>query len=716
MKKSAVFLTIILALGTFFYAEEAEEFFSGRFYYILNEKNEAVITSDMYRYRFDGELTVPKNMEALTIPSEIEGHTVTEIQSNVCSNQSYLTSVYIPSSVTTIGENAFKNSSRVTSFIIDENNPRYAAKDGIIYEKDSFNLVSCYQTSGTIKVPYGAKEIPARFFEEVVGFAEAEAAVIEIPETVTSIGDYAFKSAFLKAIKFAENINIKNMGREVFNHCHSKIIPFPNGPEEITEKTFSGAAADLVYISDSVTKICTNSFANCHEVRNIRFSNNLKTIETLSFEDFTPWYTNECPTFVLPESLEHIDGYAFKDASVDIVLPSSMTTIDKYAFAEHSFANVVIPDGLTKIEEGAFYKAGFINNLKLPEGLLYIGDKAFFGSDFEYYPEFRLPDSVEYIGESAFEESWMFPEDFGKLPASLKTIGKRAFANSGSDFYIIPEGVTEIPDEAFKGCTSLSMIEMTDSVISIGNEAFADCEGLNKIELSEKIKNVGTKAFYNCHNIEKIVLPLGVKTAGKNIVSKGTRLVHQSVAVSFIYVALFILSVWLLLRIITFAVTRKFDGKKELFVFLFFASIILMVMHTFCNIREGDWDIQFFDPMIWCSPFKYNIKQELSWIPMNLMAFPLYILMAPLNTLTYMAFAFLTPILFSCFNRIWKVSLLGFCIGVLEVLVYLFLIHHNEECGGYISKAIMDVLLVTLGAFIYFVPYQKKLKKKAEKK
>ena len=499
-----------------------------------------------------------------------------------------------------------------------------------------------YQTTGTIKVPYGAKEIPSCFFEEIAGFENEEAAVIEIPETVTSIGDYAFRSAILKSINFAENINVKNMGKEVFRYCHSQIITFPNGPEEITEKTFTGAKTELVYIPDSVTKICTNAFSSCHEVRNIRFSNNLKTIEANAFEDFTPWYTSEYPTFVLPESLEHIEGYAFKDARVNIVLPSSMKTIGKYAFAEYSFANVVVPVGLTKIEEGAFYEAGFIENLKLPEGLLYIGDKAFFGSNFEYEPEFRIPDSVEYSGESAFEESWRFPKGFGELPASLKTIGKRAFANSGSDFYIIPEGVTEIPNEAFKGCGSLTRVEMTDSVIAIGNEAFADCEGLREIKLSKKIKSVGTKAFYNCHSIEKIVLPLGVKTFGKNIVSKGTILARQSVRVSFLYVVLFILSIWLLLRIISFAITKKIDWKKELFVFLYFASIILMVMNTFCNYGEGDWKIEFFDPMIWCSPFKYNIKQELSRMPMVLIAFPLVILVNPLNTLAYVAFAFLT--------------------------------------------------------------------------
>jgi len=78
------------------------------------------------------------------------------------------------------------------------------------------------------------------------------------------------------------------------------------------------------------------------------------------------------------------------------------------------------------------------------------------------------------------------------------------------------KSVTAIGDFAFTFCTSLTSIEIPDSVIIIGDNAFESCTSLASIKISEKITSIGYYTFYNCTSLISITIPDGVKSIGES--------------------------------------------------------------------------------------------------------------------------------------------------------------------------------------------------------
>lgn len=71
---------------------------------------------------------------------------------------------------------------------------------------------------------------------------------------------------------------------------------------------------------------------------------------------------------------------------------------------------------------------------------------------------------------------------------------------------IIPEGVTEISDFAFKDCSSLKIIAIPSSITKIGKCAFYSCSSLTSITIPSSISRIGWCAFNNCSSLESIYI------------------------------------------------------------------------------------------------------------------------------------------------------------------------------------------------------------------
>ena len=80
------------------------------------------------------------------------------------------------------------------------------------------------------------------------------------------------------------------------------------------------------------------------------------------------------------------------------------------------------------------------------------------------------------------------------------------YTGAGGDV-VIPAGVKEIGDEAFRHCSNLTGVVIPDSVESIGDLAFQYCENLTSVMISDGVTKIGASAFGNCSSLKNIVLP-----------------------------------------------------------------------------------------------------------------------------------------------------------------------------------------------------------------
>ena len=89
-----------------------------------------------------------------------------------------------------------------------------------------------------------------------------------------------------------------------------------------------------------------------------------------------------------------------------------------------------------------------------------------------------------------------------EIPNSVKEIGIRSFRDCISLTNIeIPDGVEHIQDMTFYGCTNLTEVKIPDSVTSIGNIAFAYCTSLTEVKIPNSVTYIGSEAFKDCNNL-----------------------------------------------------------------------------------------------------------------------------------------------------------------------------------------------------------------------
>ena len=111
------------------------------------------------------------------------------------------------------------------------------------------------------------------------------------------------------------------------------------------------------------------------------------------------------------------------------------------------------------------------------------------------------------------------------LPENISIIENRAFYGCESLVSIkIHSKIQTIKEYAFYKCSKLKNVSISDGVISLGNQAFGWCSGLSDISLPESVAEIGEGAFCECTNLTKISIPSGVTTLNHSLFSGCTSL------------------------------------------------------------------------------------------------------------------------------------------------------------------------------------------------
>lgn len=164
----------------------------------------------------------------------------------------------------------------------------------------------------------------------------------------------------------------------------------------------------------------------------------------------------------------------------------------------------------------SIYSSGFnsdtmLKTVSLPNTIKYIYQHAFVGS--VNLESINLPDGLLLIDMAAFEGCESLSEL--ELPSSLTTIGERAFAGSGISSAVIPEGVIEIGNGAFKDCKNLKTVVIPGSVENIPADAFAGCTALESVVISDGVKTVEWGAFSGCTSLASVAFSNTLESIGE---------------------------------------------------------------------------------------------------------------------------------------------------------------------------------------------------------
>ena len=216
---------------------------------------------------------------------------------------------------------------------------------------------------------------------------------ISIPSGVTSIGDGAFKGCGLKEFTLPKQVTeitdemffncslqhiylhdgLKSIGNYAFAISALKEINIPNSVAYIGDNCFQGCGGleEVVILSDQITEIPNEAFADCNALHTIKLPANLERIGERAF--IGTWRLGTKEGLTIPSKVREIGAEAFYKSlfdAVDIVLPASLTNI--YSAFEGSGARVIhcyMPEPLP-LNGSSFGGGGSLSNCKLyvPKG------------------------------------------------------------------------------------------------------------------------------------------------------------------------------------------------------------------------------------------------------------------------------------------------------------------------------------------------------------
>ena len=391
---------------------------------------------------------------------------------------------------------------------------------------------------------------------------------VEIPDTVTAIGDEAFLNN-KTMIHVLISDSVTSIGESAFEGCTSLLsVSIPDSVESIGQSAFEGCTSlgyaylpnnvkytviesslfrecsvlKEIELPDSIIKIGAQAFEECHLLEQVSFNEKITLIDYEAFKD-----CESITDLVLPQYVTELEWESFAgcDGITELEIPKSLKKATAYGYsgtarfgpfsecdnlsritfqkgtkeiAEGLFGNctglkeIEIPNSVTKIGREAFTWCTNLETVKFSTNLVDIDDVAFYHCD--NLVVLNFPDVVTRIGARTFEECNSLKEVI--LPSSLTELEWQAFASCSQIRKVeIPKGLKKAEtwgdgwypkSGPFSDCNNLTEVVFEEGITKVADGLFGNCTGLEEIIIPNTVKEIGEGAFTYCSNLKKVKL------------------------------------------------------------------------------------------------------------------------------------------------------------------------------------------------------------------
>lgn len=315
---------------------------------------------------------------------------------------------------------------------------------------------------------------------------------IVIKDFVNAIESYAFENCIVEDITIPRDFY--SLEDQVFSGCQNlKSITIESKfPEliDIEEESFKGFE-----VENCILRVPFDVLSKYKKDERFKYFKYITAIEG-----------SQC--LLYDDDGKVIIGYDNNLCTSEIVIPEGVERIEEEVFEDNTIINrVSFPESLISIGGAAFSGCINITNIDLKDGLVSICYDAFRGAGLNYV---LIPETVEFIGPSAFScEIDVDPcnDNYSAIDGVLYDFFQTNLiiypCNLENESFVIPDSVDRIGNYAFED-SILSEITLHSKLKEIGDYAFSSCSNLEEIEIPNSINSIGSNIFAECDNLNTI--------------------------------------------------------------------------------------------------------------------------------------------------------------------------------------------------------------------
>lgn len=356
---------------------------------------------------------------------------------------------------------------------------------------------------------------------------------VTIGNGVTNIDDYAFMDCTsLENITIGNSVS--NIGLSAFENCNSLTsITIPNNVGSIQSEAFNGCTSlrDLC-IEDGERVLSMGCSSHSYgyydtDYYGLFYSCPLQSVylgrSIRSSDLYTPFRNNSSiGSLTIGKNVNSIIDYMFYGCSGlrNVVIPDETVSIGDYAFYDCcSLTSIVIGKNVRRIGENAFGNCYNLTSFTIPNNVTNIGNYTFSGCT--SLKDLCIEDGGTSLtlGYGSYLSYSTGGGLFKSCPLESLYLGRNLKYDTGKNYGYSPfygqtklktltfgNGITDIGDNAFRGCSALAGVVISASVTNIGDNAFKYCSGLTSFTIGNNVKNIGDYAFEECKNLADVYL------------------------------------------------------------------------------------------------------------------------------------------------------------------------------------------------------------------